>query len=261
MNITFERKGATFLPCLEPNIRNDSRLYDGLGNKSYARNLLSRVDPMHVLSGAIGYHEAVTSTTSCTTMWGVPSCANVKRLFHALLFTDEGYYPILFLMCVGECVLNFLIIKYISCEYHKGVDEADTEIDFFTYLRQAQMFLGGERTYQKINPPDGSGPCVYPAGHLYIFAFFDVLTTHGSRLLPAQVAYAALYICTLILVAQLYRFASVPPIVLPFLGLSKRLHSIYVLRLFNDPVSMFFVYMCVYLLCRQRWKVACIFYS
>ena len=118
MNITFERKGVTFLPCLEPNIRNDSRLYDGLGNKSYARNLLSRIDPMHVLSGAIGYHEAVTSTTSCTTMWGVPSCANVKRLFHALLFTDEGYYPILFLMCVGECVLNFLIIRYISCEYH-----------------------------------------------------------------------------------------------------------------------------------------------
>ena len=172
---------------------------------------------MHVLSGAIGYHETVTSTTSCTTMWGVPSCANIKRLFHALLFTDEGYYPILFLMCVGECVLNVLIIRYISCEYHKGVDEADTEIDFFTYLRQAQMFLGGERTYQKINPPDGSGPCVYPAGHLYIFAFFDVLTTHGSRLLPAQVAYTALYICTLILVAQLYRFASVPPVSYPHL--------------------------------------------
>ena len=161
MNITFARKGATFLPCLEPNIRNDSRLKDGLGNKSYARNLMSRVDPMHVLSGAIGYHETVTSTTSCTTMWGVPSCANIKSLFHALLFTDEGYYPILFLMCVGECVLNVLIIRYISCEYHKGVDEADTEIDFFTYLRQAQMFLDGERTYQKINPPDGSGPVSY----------------------------------------------------------------------------------------------------
>ena len=83
---------------------------------------MSRVDPMHVLSGAIGYHETVTSTTSCTTMWGVPSCANIKRLFHALLFTDEGYYPILSLMCVGECVLNVLIIRYISCEYHKGVD-------------------------------------------------------------------------------------------------------------------------------------------
>jgi len=49
-------------------------------------------------------------------MRGAPFCADIKRLFYALLFTDEGYYPILFMMCVGECVLNFLIIKYISCE-------------------------------------------------------------------------------------------------------------------------------------------------
>lgn len=39
------------------------------------------------------------------------------------------------------------------------------------------------------------------------------------------------------------------------------MHSIYSLRLFNDPVSMLFMYVSIYFLQRSRYVLACILYS
>lgn len=175
----------------------------------------------------------------------------ILQYLHTLFFTDKGYLPLTFLVCTSDCILTAIIIRFVPY----------TEIDFQTYVQQAQLFLNGERTYTNINPPNGSGPCVYPAGHLYAYAIFDQLTAHGAHLLPAQVTFGILYISSLFLISQLYRLAKVPPFLIPFLALSKRLHSIYLLRLFNDPISIFFLYLCIYLLCCRRWKAACISYS
>ena len=52
-----------------------------------------------------------------------------------------------------------------------------------------------------------------------------------------------------------------PPYLLVFLGLTGyRTHSIYVLRLFNDPVAMLLLYLAVLLLLQHRWTYGCALY-
>lgn len=42
---------------------------------------------------------------------------------------------------------------------------------------------------------------------------------------------------------------------------SYRVHSIYVLRLFNDPVAMLFLYASLNAFTSERWSIGSIFYS
>lgn len=39
-----------------------------------------------------------------------------------------------------------------------------------------------------------------------------------------------------------------------------RIHSIFVLRLFNDPIAMTFLYISIVFLLRRQWTIACILY-
>jgi alpha-1,3-mannosyltransferase len=75
----------------------------------------------------------------------------------------------------------------------------------------------------------------YPAGHVFIHQLLHDVTDEGSDLALAQQIYAALYMLSLTLTCAIYRKAGgVPNWVLLLLPLSKRLHSIFVLRMFND---------------------------
>lgn len=77
-----------------------------------------------------------------------------------------------------------------------------------------------------------------------------------------QVLFAALYLGTQALVMLLYaRSAAVPPYVHALLALSKRVHSIYVLRLFNDCWTMLFAYSAVLLLTHRRFASAISMFS
>ena len=78
-------------------------------------------------------------------------------------------------------------------------------------------------------------------GHVYIHALLYKLTDAGRDLALSQQVYALLYSASLVLSCAIYRKAGgVPNWILLLLPLSKRLHSIYVLRLFNDVWAVVF---------------------
>lgn len=129
---------------------------------------------------------------------------------------------------------------------------ADTEIDYTTYMVHVRMFLDGERRYGKITGP--TGPLVYPALHVYIYTALYYLTDEGTNILRAQVIFAGLYLVTLAVVFACYRRVGAPPWLLVPLALSKRMHSIFLLRLFNDCWATLALWTAIYLLQHRRWR-------
>jgi alpha-1,3-mannosyltransferase len=77
----------------------------------------------------------------------------------------------------------------------------------------------------------------------------------------AQIIFAILYLCTLALVIQCYRKVNAPPWLLVPLVLSKRLHSIFLLRLFNDCWATFFLWACIYLLQRREYEAGALVWT
>ncbi|KAF4592600.1 Dol-P-Man:Man(5)GlcNAc(2)-PP-Dol alpha-1,3-mannosyltransferase [Ophiocordyceps camponoti-floridani] len=134
-----------------------------------------------------------------------------------------------------------------------------TEIDWVAYMEQVAQFLSGERDYAKIE--GGTGPLVYPAAHVYIYSGLYHLTNRGENILLAQKLFAGLYLATLGLVMLCYRRAKAPPYLLVLLVLSKRLHSVFMLRCFNDCFAVFFLWLAIFLLQRRLWTLGALAYS
>lgn len=158
-----------------------------------------------------------------------------------------------------------------------------TEIDWEAYMQEVETYLGGEYDYRKIR--GGTGPLVYPAGFLYLFALLRQWTSQGNDVVTAQYLFAVLYVLTIALVLCLYYIvlqriqrerrqqqptattsitASVVwcwRVAMALVCLSKRLHSIYVLRLFNDGPAMLLLYASVLCMVHQRWKLGCFVFS
>lgn len=126
-------------------------------------------------------------------------------------------------------------------------------------MEQVQQYVAGERNYSKIY--GGTGPLVYPAAHVYIYRILYHLTDHGRDIALAQYIFGVLYLLTLAIVMACYRQAKVPPYVFPMLILSKRLHSIFVLRLFNDCFAVFFFFAAIYCFQRRLFTAGSMLYS
>lgn len=135
----------------------------------------------------------------------------------------------------------------------------DTEIDWKTYMQQIHLFVSGERDYAKIS--GDTGPLVYPAAHVYIYRLLYAVTDRGQNIALAQCIFIALYLATLWTVMQCYRMANVPPWVFPLLSLSKRCHSIFLLRLFNDCFAVLFLWVAMWLWQRKLWTTGTLVYS
>ncbi|MCJ1409239.1 dolichyl-P-Man:Man(5)GlcNAc(2)-PP-dolichol alpha-1,3-mannosyltransferase [Ptychographa xylographoides] len=126
-------------------------------------------------------------------------------------------------------------------------------------MAQVSLYLHGERDYSKIEGP--TGPLVYPAGHVYIYSALYYLTSGGKNILLAQGLFAGLYLGVLSLVMACYRMCRAPPYLFPLLILSKRLHSIYMLRLFNDCFAVAALFISIYAYQRRIWTLGSIAYS
>lgn len=107
-----------------------------------------------------------------------------------------------------------------------------TEIDFSTYMQQIEMVNDGALDYEIIG--GDTGPIVYPAGFVQVYQALHWLTDGGANLEIAQLAFGYLFSATTLLTAVIYVSSNVPPWTIYLLLLSKRLYSIYVLRMFND---------------------------
>lgn len=136
---------------------------------------------------------------------------------------------------------------------------ADTEIDWQAYMEQVAQYLAGERDYARIK--GGTGPLVYPGAHVYIYRGLYALTHQGRDIRLAQIAFAGLYVAALVVTMACYRLAKVPPYVFPMMVLSKRLHSIFMLRCFNDGFAVFFFFLAIYAYQKRMWTLGSVFYS
>ncbi|KAJ2120396.1 dolichyl-P-Man:Man(5)GlcNAc(2)-PP-dolichol alpha-1,3-mannosyltransferase [Coemansia sp. RSA 720] len=164
---------------------------------------------------------------------GTEQATGMRALVHSVLFTQRFFVPIALMLLVVEAIATFAIIQRV----------AYTEIDWKAYMQQVHGVLGGERNYTKLQ--GDTGPLVYPAGFVWIYSMLCAATNNGTHVRRAQYVFLGVYLATQALALMIYRRARMPPIVLPLLVVSKRLHSIFVLRLFNDPVAMLFAYAAV----------------
>ncbi|XP_077509428.1 alg3, alpha-1,3- mannosyltransferase isoform X2 [Amblyomma americanum] len=128
-------------------------------------------------------------------------------------------------------------------------------------MQEVEGVLNGTFDYAQLK--GDTGPLVYPAGFVYIFMGLYYVTSQGTNILLAQYLYAGLYLFTLCLVFSLYnKTCKVPPYALALMcATSYRIHSIYVLRLFNDPVAMALLYASLGVLIRRRWVLGCTLFS
>ncbi|KAI5963184.1 ALG3 [Candida pseudojiufengensis] len=127
-------------------------------------------------------------------------------------------YPII--TCLSSIITKLVIgnIKY-------------TEIDYTTYLQQIDKINQGEINYSKIY--GDSGPIVYPAGFVIIYQHLQWLC--GDSLVEAQKIFGYIFTTTILFVSFIYsQIWDIQPWTIWLLLGSKRLVSIYVLRLFND---------------------------
>ncbi|KAK0119770.1 dolichyl-P-Man:Man(5)GlcNAc(2)-PP-dolichol alpha-1,3-mannosyltransferase [Cadophora gregata] len=153
------------------------------------------------------------------------------------------------LLLLADAFLTSLIIYKVSY----------TEIDWKAYMEQVEQYVNGERDYTKIK--GGTGPLVYPAVHVYIYLILYHFTDKGRNILVAQRIFGVLYLATLAVVMACYRRAKAPLYIFPMLVMSKRLHSIFVLRLFNDCFAVFFLWVAIYMFQRRIWTIGGLLYS
>ncbi|KAF4364480.1 dol-P-Man:Man(5)GlcNAc(2)-PP-Dol alpha-1,3-mannosyltransferase [Cannabis sativa] len=153
-----------------------------------------------------------------------------------------------FALISADALLISLIIAYVPY----------TKIDWDAYMSQVIGFLGGERDYKNLK--GDTGPLVYPAGFLYVYAAIRYVT--GGEVYPAQILFGILYIINLGIILAVYLKTDVLPWwALSLLLLSKRVHSIFVLRLFNDCFTMLLLHASLASIIYQRWHLGLIIFS
>jgi alpha-1,3-mannosyltransferase len=150
--------------------------------------------------------------------------------------------------------------------------------------------VDGEHDYRNIY--GNTGPLVYPAGFMYLFGWLQFVT--NGEIPKAQYVFLVFYIVTQMIVFALYYIVLQQlrrsfnnkhdnkltnddkttttalalghqvwsfRIAMGCLCLSKRYHSIFLLRLFNDGPTMMFAYLSFWCFINRRWNIGCFLFS
>ncbi len=154
-----------------------------------------------------------------------------------------------------------------------------TEIDWVAYMQEVEGWaVGGETNYVKLR--GDTGPLVYPAMFLYIYRGLRAICGgDGSDIRTAQFIFLIVYILNSCVVHGIYHafyFKSIMPSTDPkekrvlgwsyvcsiaLLSLSKRVHSIFVLRCFNDTISQLFAHAAILLFVHSMNRCGSLIYS
>ena len=195
----------------------------------------------------------------------IRSPSDVFNYVKALLTNPRYFTTLAALVILGDVVLTQLVIRFIACtctlRWLRGSK--------LTTCSLQTLRLTGRRTYTSwsciwverqimarlrdqqglscawtldwtCHPSPDHCYYRYPAGHILIHHLLYLVTDAGKNIARAQQIYGGLYIATLALTCAIYGQAGgIPNWVLLLLPLSKRLHSIFMLRLFNDCWSVF----------------------
>ncbi|GMH27228.1 hypothetical protein Nepgr_029071 [Nepenthes gracilis] len=177
------------------------------------------------------------------------SATDYKQSQRGAASTAKSYKNLFaFLLLAVDSILIFLIIAYVPY----------TKIDWDAYMSQVSGFLEGEKDYRNLK--GDTGPLVYPAGFLYIYSAIRFIT--GGQSHPAQILFGVLYIVNLAIVLFIYvKTDLLPWWALSLLCLSKRIHSIFVLRLFNDCVAMTLLHAALAGFLYESWHWGLIMFS
>eukprot|EP00038_Savillea_parva_P009404 m.183332 g.183332 ORF g.183332 m.183332 type:complete len:430 (-) comp15789_c0_seq1:48-1337(-) len=166
-----------------------------------------------------------------------------------LLLDPAATVTLSLLILLAEIVLNVGVIQMVPY----------TEIDWKAYMDEVEGVVNGTYDYTQLR--GDTGPLVYPAGFVYLFLGFYYATDLGLNILRAQYMFVAVYIAVLAAAHCVYASTRLPPYALILLSCSYRIHSIFVLRLFNDPLAMLLLYVAVILFQRHRWYAGCVMFS
>ncbi|KAG7258355.1 hypothetical protein CRUP_022097 [Coryphaenoides rupestris] len=189
-----------------------------------------------------GQHNATQVWAKLRTLW---------QEKHLIVLNPEYTLLVVSLLWLLEIGINVWVIQHV----------AYTEIDWKAYMDEVEGVINGTYDYTELK--GDTGPLVYPAGFVYIFTALYYITSHGANIRLAQYLFAVFYLITLLLVFRIYhRTKKVPPYVFFFMCCaSYRIHSIFVLRLFNDPVAMLLLFGAINLFLDGRWTLGCGLYS
>jgi len=210
-----------------------------------------------------------TTTTTTTTQDDHNSNGNntttLQKLFIKFAAPQYDKWYIFGLLVFELCVCYGVIIPYVPY----------TEIDWKAYMEEVEgWWIYGHTNYYLLQ--GSTGPLVYPAGFLYVFTVFRLWTQDGTNIQMAQHLFGIVYVVQLWIVLLIYTkcmrttatMTSTTTTIWKWrvgmlcLCLSKRIHSIFVLRLFNDGIATFFFYLALFFfLHNTQWKFGCFLFS
>ena len=150
---------------------------------------------------------------------------------------------------IGEMVLGAIIVNYVPY----------TKIDWDAYMEEVEGPIErGDFNYSHLRGE--TGPLVYPGGFVWIYGILRwIAGGDGSDVRTAQIVFLGFYVLTSAVILSIYnkigRSGFLPVWVCILLCISKRMHSLFMLRMFNDCVAMMFLYFSIMVFTLNNKKI------